>query len=40
MEVSLKKEEIEALTAKTWIIRFVNMEPKALTAEIARCKGG
>lgn len=36
----MKPEEIDALTAKKWIIRFVQMPAEQLTAEIARRKGG
>jgi hypothetical protein len=36
----LKKEEIEKLTKKTWITKFLSMNPKQLTAEIIRRQGG
>ena len=36
----MKQEEINVLTEKSWIIRFVEMNPKQLTAEVIRRRGG
>ena len=35
----MKKEEIERLGRKSWLIRFVAMPPRELTMEIARRRG-
>ena len=36
----MKQSEIDALTTKSWIIKFVSMTPSQLTAEVIRRQGG